>query len=228
LEMALFYRGDHQLDNRALLDALIAAAKKSGVEIRSGTKVDRLHKEGDRITGVETGGETLAAKTVVLSAGAWTPQIVTGENVPVYPTRGQIIAVHSDRPLLRHTLRYEGGYVAVFPDNRLLLGGTMEDAGFNKVNTAEAMGRIFSRAEAAVPSIGRCEFVEAWSGLRPNSSDHSPILGPASREGLIYATGHFRNGMLLTPITADLISTVVETGRVPPEIEPFGIQRFLS
>jgi glycine oxidase len=228
IKMALFYPGDHQLDNRALVDALLAGIRKKGVEVRASRPVQKLLKQGNVITGVEAGGEKLVAKMTVLTAGAWSPLIEnsTGEVLPVYPTRGQIIAVRAPRPVLKHTLRYEGGYVAVFPDSRLLLGGTMEDVGYSKANTAEAMHRMFTRAIGFVPSLGSCEFVEAWSGLRPNTKDHLPILGRSSCDGLVYATGHFRNGMLLAPITAKVMSELILEGRSPIDLEPFRVGRF--
>ena len=150
----------------------------------------------------------------------------------MYPTRGQIVAVKSPQSgsgghaLLRHTLRYEGGYVAVFPEGRLLLGGTMEDVGYSKTNTVDAMQRILARAIDFAPPIASCEFVEAWSGLRPNTRDHFPILGRSSCEGLVYATGHFRNGILLTPITATAISDLIANGQTTVDLAPFSVERF--
>jgi glycine oxidase len=234
IQLALFYPGDHQLDNRAWLAVLQAALKKRGVEIRTGIPVQRLVHEGGRVVGVEAQGKRLSARVTVLAAGAWSPEIETGtgESIPVYPTRGQIVAVRSPQsgsakqPLLRHTLRYEGGYVAVFPEGRLLLGGTMEDVGYSKTNTLEAMQRILARAIDFAPLIASCEFVEAWSGLRPNTRDHLPILGRSSCEGLIYATGHFRNGILLTPITATAISELIVDGHTTVDLRPFSIERF--
>lgn len=228
IKLGLFYPGDHQLDNRAMLDAMLAAIKKKNVEVQSGVKIERLICERNRVVGVASGNQRFFAKIIVLAAGAWSPEIDTGagENLPVYPTRGQIVAVKSSSPLLRHTLRYEGGYVAVFPGNRLLLGGTMEDVGYSKANTIEAMSRILARACAFAPAIASCEFVEAWAGLRPNTTDHLPILGLSSREGLIYATGHFRNGMLLTPVTAQIISELIISGHTSTDLTPFRVQRF--
>ena len=228
IEFALFYPGDHQLDNRALVAALQAALERRGVELRTRMKVDRLTFESGRIVGVETGRQKLSAEVTVLAAGAWSPEIETGtgESIPVYPTRGQIVAVKSAQPLLRHTLRYEGGYVAVFPQSRLLLGGTMEDVGYSKANTVGAMQRIFNRAVDFVPFLSSCEIVEAWSGLRPNTKDHLPVLGSSSCAGLIYATGHFRNGILLTPITATMVSELITNGRTQVDLTPFSVKRF--
>jgi glycine oxidase len=228
VKLGLFYPGDHQLDNRALLCALLTGIRKMGVEVRGGVRVDRLRYEGARVVGVEAGGEEFSASTTVLAAGAWSKDFETStqERVPVYPTRGQIVAVRSAKPLLKHTLRYEGGYVAVFPDNRLLLGGTMEDVGFSKANTVEAMNRILARACGFAPAIATCECVEVWSGLRPNTEDHFPILGKSSLKGLVYATGHFRNGMLLTPVTAKVISELITGGQSSLDLTPFSVERF--
>jgi glycine oxidase len=234
IQLALFYPGDHQLDNRAWLAALHAALKNRGVEIRTGSPVHRLIHEGGRVVGVEAQGKRFSARVTVLAAGAWSPEIETGtvESIPVYPTRGQIVAVKSPQSgsgthhLLRHTLRYEGGYVAVFPEGRLLLGGTMEDVGYCKANTVDAMHRIFARAIDFMPIIASCEFVEAWSGLRPNTRDHLPILGRSACDGLVYATGHFRNGILLTPITATVISDLIADGKTTVDLAPFSIERF--
>lgn len=233
IQFALFYPGDHQLDNRAWLAALLAALKKRGVEVRTGIPVHRLIHEAGRVVGVEAEGKRLSAKVTVLAAGAWSPEVETGtgESIPVYPTRGQIVAVKSPSgsdtpPLLRHTLRYEGGYVAVFQEGRLVLGGTMEDVGYCKANTVDAIQRILARAIDFVPAIASCEFVEAWSGLRPNTRDHLPILGRSSSDGLVYATGHFRNGILLTPITATAISDLIADGHTTVNLAPFSIERF--
>lgn len=233
VRMGLFYPGDHQLDNRALLAALLKAIRNRGVEVRSGMNVHRCLREGSRITGVEVSGEKFSARTTVLAAGCWSPEIETGTNepLPIYPTRGQIIAVRcgqtaTRRGGLRHTLRYEGGYVAVFPETRLLLGGTMEDVGYSKINTLEAMQRMSARAASFVPVLAASEFVEAWSGLRPNTRDHLPVLGKSSDDGLIYATGHFRNGILLTPITARIIAELIITGHTSTDLHPFSIRRF--
>ncbi len=228
VKLALFYPGDHQLDNRALVESLLAADKRLGVLVRSGVTARRLIHEGNRVVGVDAEGEKFFAQTVVLAAGAWSPQIDTGvdETIPIYPTRGQIIAVRSTQPILKHTLRYEGGYVAIFPENRFLLGGTMEDVGYHKVNTVAAMNGIFQRAGAVVPDLGSCAFIESWAGLRPNTRDHFPILGKSSLEGLVYATGHFRNGILLTPITAQIVSELIVEGKTATDLQPFRVQRF--
>ena len=228
VKLALFYSGDHQLDNRALVAALLTANQKLGVEVRAGVHIQKLVKEKNRIAGVEAPGEKFFADMVVLCAGAWSPQIETGagEMLPIYPTRGQIIAVRSAQPGLRHTLRYEGGYVAIFPEQRLLLGGTMEDVGYMKANTVAAMSRIFQRAVSFAPAIASCGFVEAWAGLRPNTRDHFPILGKSSLQGLVYATGHFRNGILLTPITAKIVSDLLVEGKTSIDLAPFNVQRF--
>lgn len=228
LQFGLLYPGDHQLDNRALLGSLLVAIQRHGVEIRAGVRVNRLRLEKNKIVGAESSSEKFTANVTVLASGAWSPEIETrtGEIVPVYPTRGQILAVRGPRPLLRHTLRYEGGYVAIFPESRLLLGGTMEDVGYTKANTVDAMRRILARAIQSAPALNSCEFVEAWSGLRPNTKDHLPILGPSSREGLVYATGHFRNGMLLAPITANLICEWITAGQTSRSLAEFQVQRF--
>ncbi len=228
VRLALFYPGDHQLDNRALVSTLLEAARRRGAEIRTGTTVLRLLREGNSIVGVEAANEKFVGKTVVMASGAWSSQIElnTGEKLPVYPTRGQIVAIRSAAAVLKHTLRYEGGYVAVFPENRLLLGGTMEDVGYSKANTVAAMTRIFERASAYCPPIASCEFTEAWAGLRPNTGDHFPILGRSTLDGLVYACGHFRNGILLTPITAQIVTDLITEGKTPVGLGPFHARRF--
>lgn len=232
----ILMEGDHEVDNVRLTAALAAAARARGATFLTRTLVTRIFVEGGRVTGVEAGGRTIPAGRVVDAAGAWARLVpgVPQPLVPVEPIRGQIVVLEGESP--SHVIFTPRGYLVprrppglpavAGAQARVLAGSTMESVGFRKEVTADAVSALLAAAREAVPSLGTARFVEAWAGFRPATPDHLPVIGPLGPEGLIAATGHFRSGILLAPITADLVSDYIQTGRLPAALEPFSPARF--
>jgi glycine oxidase len=229
---AAFLPDEASLDNRALTGAVLAAAAAAGVVLLAGTKVTRLLREGSLCTGVLAQGETIAAGHVVLAAGAFSAGI-EGIAPPagVRPVRGQMVAISNSAARLRRVLRSDRGYVVPRDDatpQRLVAGSTLEDAGFDKRVTPRGLEQIFSAVQELTPALASAEVVETWSGLRPDTPDHLPLLGPGELDGLTFATGHYRNGILLAPITAQLVREWVTERRVSLDWERFSPLRFAA
>ncbi|HEV3014575.1 MAG TPA: glycine oxidase ThiO [Actinomycetota bacterium] len=231
--------GDHQVDNRALVEALLVACSRAGVRMVPG-RVAELTVTGDRVTGVvlagtgdggEDAGEALAAGTVVLAAGCWSGGIggLAAEALPpVRPVKGQLLYLRgpADQPLCQGNVRGLEVYVVPRGDGRVVVGATVEEQGFDTRVTAGAVHDLLRAALELLPDVAELELLETVVGLRPGSPDNAPLLGPAGPEGLVVATGHYRNGILLAPVTADAIAELLATGQVPEAIAPFGPGRF--
>jgi glycine oxidase len=222
--------GDHQVDNRALVEALLVACQRAEVRLVEG-RVAELAVEEDRVTGVVLGdGERLAAGAAVLAAGCWSGGLggAAAEVVPVRPVKGQLLYLRgpADRPLCQRNVRGLEVYVVPRGDGRVVVGATVEEQGFDTRVTAGAVGDLLRAALELLPDVAELELAETVVGLRPGSPDNAPMLGPAGPEGLVVATGHYRNGILLTPVTADAIAELLATGRVPELIAPFTPGRF--
>lgn len=230
---AIFSPEDHQVDNRKLAAALRAAAERAEAVIRENTGVARLALSGGRVAGVILAdGTQVQADTVVLAAGAWSRQVegLPPElRPPVRPIKGQLIALQMDpaAPLVRHVVWAPNVYMVPRSDGRLLLGATVEEKGFDETLTAGGVLSLLEAAWRAIPAIEELAIAEMWVGHRPGSRDDAPILGPAPLDGLVYATGHHRNGILLTPVTADAIARLVLEGTHDAALVPFGMQRFV-
>jgi glycine oxidase len=218
------------VDNRALVRALCAALVRAGGELRERSPVERVVIEQGRVRGVVSGGELFRAENVLLCAGCWSGQVAgLPEEVvpPVRPVKGQMLALHmEERALLRHVVRAPEVYLVPKGDGRLLIGATQEELGFDTAVTAGALLDLLQRAWEAVPGIYDLPVLETWAGLRPGSRDNAPILGPTSVEGLFIATGHYRHGMLLLPVTVREMGRLMETGEVGAELRPFLPARF--
>ncbi len=202
---------DHAVDPRRLLVALAAALRAAGGELREGAEVAGIDTSGDRVSGVAlAGGERLAAGAVVVAAGAWTGGLAgvpDGARVPVRPVKGQLLRLR-DRAgpgLLERVLRTEDVYVVPRGDGGYVLGATMEERGFDEAVTAGAVHDLLRDAVEVVPGITELELEEAAAGLRPGTPDNAPAIGAGALEGLNWATGHHRHGVLLAPLTADLV-----------------------
>ena len=223
---------DHQVDNRKLVAALRVAAERAGVTIREHCAVERILISGGRATGVALAdGTQVAADAVVLAAGAWSRRIdglPADARPPVRPVKGQMLALRMDpdAPLINHVLWAPGAYLAPRRDGRLIVGATVEEKGFDATLTAGGMLALLEGTWRALPGIEELPIEEMWVGHRPGSRDDAPILGHGPVEGLVYATGHYRNGILLTPVTADAVARLALDGSVDPVIAPFGIERF--
>ena len=223
--------GDHQVDNRALVLALLGACERAGVRMLAG-RVAELATRGDRVTGVVLdNGETLSAGTVVLAAGCWSGGLggLAAEALPpVRPVKGQLLYLRgpAEVPLCSRNVRGLEVYVVPRGDGRIVVGATVEEQGFDVRVTAGAVHDLLRAALELLPDAAELELTETVAGLRPGSPDNAPMLGPAGPEGLVVATGHYRNGILLCPVTADAIAELLDSGRVPEPIAPFGPQRF--
>jgi glycine oxidase len=228
---AVLSPNDHQVDSRRLVLALKQAFLAAGGALHEHAEVRALDIEAGRARGAIVGDERCAADVVVLAGGAWSAGLEglpPAVRPPVRPVKGQMLALRMDpaQPLLRHVLWAPKGYLVPKPDGRLIVGGTVEERGFDPDLTAGGVLALLEAAWRALPTIEELPIDELWTGFRPTSRDDAPILGPTSVEGLFVATGHHRNGILLTPLTALAVSEAVLSGRVPDLIREFTIDRF--
>ena len=222
---------DHQVENRWLTQGLGEAARRAGVVLREHVPVREVEVVGGRACAVLTNHGRDPADVVILAAGAWSREIAgipSAHLPPVRPIKGQMLALRMDpsAPLLRHVVWAPRSYLVPRRDGRLVVGGTVEERGFDDTLTAGGLLALLEGAWRAVPAIEELPIAETWVGFRPGSRDDAPMLGPSGIDGLIVATGHHRNGILLTPITVETVSAYVLTGRLPEIVEPFTPERF--
>jgi glycine oxidase len=230
---SVFSPQDHQVDNRKLVQALRFAAEAAGAKTHEQCAVAEISVHGGRAKGVVLAdGTAVAADIVVLAAGAWSRSIAglpPDRRPPVRPVKGQMLALRMDAaaPLINHVLWAPGAYLVPRRDGRLIIGGTVEEKGFDDAITAGGMLTLLEAAWRAIPAIEELPIEEIWVGHRPGSRDDAPILGRAPLDNLFYATGHHRNGILLAPVTADAMARLILDDVVEPAIRPFGLERFL-
>lgn len=226
---------DHQVDNRQLVVALEKACRAAGVVIHENTPVMAVDISGGasagRVSGVQTAAGAHRADVVLMAAGAWSYDIdglPPMARPPVRPLKGQMLGLRMDprAPIVDHVVWGPGIYIVPRKDGRLILGATVEDKGFDSDMTAGGVFRLLESAWEALPQIEELPLDEMWVGFRPTSRDDAPILGPTPVDGLVMATGHHRNGILLAPVTIDAVSDFILNGVVESAIEPFGIGRF--
>jgi glycine oxidase len=223
---ALFFPGEGSVDPRLLARALHLAAAGAGARFVTG-QVQALATEHGRVVGVDHDSGRIAAPAVVLAAGAWSMQ-VSGNGLPqgaVRPVRGQIAVLDTRPPLLQRVVFSEKGYLVPRPDGRILAGSTMEEAGFEKAVTAGGLLHLMELAVEIAPRLSAAPVVESWSSFRPATPDGLPILGPGRAAGLHYATGHYRNGILLAPVTGELIADSILGRRPRLDLAPFSPAR---
>jgi glycine oxidase len=228
---AVFSPRDHQVENRLVSQALAKAAVAAGVRLYENRPVREVEISGGRVCAVITDRGRHPAEVVVLAAGAWSREIGGIPPVhlpPVRPIKGQMLALRMDpaAPLLRHVIWLPRGYLVPRLDGRLVVGGTVEERGFDDTLTAGGLLALIEGAWRAVPAIEELPIAEMWVGFRPGSRDDAPILGPSGIDGLVIATGHHRNGILLTPVTAQAVSAYILTGCLPEAVRPFTPERF--
>ena len=230
VRLALSVPGDHAADPRALVLALAGAARHAGAVLRTGAPVQRILVQDDRATGVVlAGGEIVAVEHVVVAAGVWTARLEglpAAAHVPLRPVKGQLLRLR-DREgpgLIERIVRFDGGYLVPRGDGRYVLGATMEERGFDTSVTAGGLYGLLRDAAELVPGVHELIVEEMLAGLRPATPDNAPVLGRSDAvDGLVWATGHHRNGILLTPVSADLVAGALD-GEAPPE--PFAARRF--
>lgn len=222
VELALLFPLDTQVENRKLVKALVASNQNQGVSLVESASVTSLRLGRKGIVGLETSRGFVATEKVVVAAGGWTSLLTASEpssNKPmdsalpdlgIEPVRGQMLCFDTNPAIFSHVIYSPRGYVVPRRDGRLLAGSTTEYVGFDKRTTADGTRSIHTAAAEISPRISSLPQREAWAGLRPRAADGLPVLGPyAEIAGLFYATGHYRNGILLAPITGELMAEVV-------------------
>ena len=229
---AAFLADECSIEPRALTQAVLAAAASAGAALSPGVEVISLAIDGEKCAGVKTSrGEIFYATQVVLAAGCRSSQILdAAPYAPTFPVRGQMVALRHTGTPIRHVLRSERGYLVprgVESPQTVVVGSTIENAGYEKRVTSGGIEKILSAANELAPELAKAEIIETWCGLRPGTPDQLPILGPADIDGLVFATGHYRNGILLAPVTAKFVGQWIAEKRTSFDVEPFSPLRFL-
>ncbi|HXK20630.1 MAG TPA: glycine oxidase ThiO [Polyangiaceae bacterium] len=224
----LWFEEDATLEPRALLSALRISAEKSGAEFRSGSFVKRIAERGGRAIGVELdNGSLVRGSHVVLAAGSWTSLLSAqaNEKARVVPARGQIVELTTSVPLLSSVVFGPDCYLVPRADGRLLIGSTLEFVGFRRGVTAGGAAKLLAAAIRLVPALAEAELSGSWSSFRPYTEDELPLLGPSATPGLILMSGHYRNGILLAPISAQIVAACVLGKKPPLDLTPFSPDR---
>lgn len=228
----LFYPDDRQVENRRLLAALKAYANNAGFNLVENCEVSSIIIESSRAAGVATNNGEFRADHIILTTGAWTSLIKLGDAAmpfAVKPIRGQMMSFKTDAGLISKVIYSPRGYVLPRQDGRIITGATVEDVGFANTTTDDGIERIKQNAEEILPFLSKLNAAETWSGLRPRSSDGLPVLGGISGiDGLTVATGHYRNGILLAPLTARLIADSILKDEKHKYLGIFGAERFIA
>lgn len=225
---AAIHRPDEaSLDNRLFTEATLEAARRQGVEIFSGNGAKAVWFEGRTCAGLQLETGRVAARWTVIAAGCFSAGIEgAAAYAPVIPAKGQMMALRCDAVHLLRDLWLDHNYLVPRNDGRIIAGATVEYEGFDRSVTAGGLKKILTGAISLVPALENARIEETWTGLRPDSPDHLPILGPTDRDGLLIATGHFRSGILLAPITARLIREWVTSQKLSVDCAPFSPPRF--
>jgi glycine oxidase len=228
IRSAVHFAEDHQLDPRLMTRGFAIAARKLGVRLLEFSPVTRLIVEGGRAIGVEVAGEKRFAGRVILAGGCWSGAIDgIGFDLPVFPVKGQMLLLQLDRPKFDHVLHSARVYLVPRLDGRVVIGSTEErGAGFDKSVRAGALSHLLDCAYELAPCLREAALADSWAGLRPGTPDKRPILGACEIENFILATGHFRNGVLLAPITARLLADFIFSNEISETMRLFSIERF--
>lgn len=239
LRAALRFPRDVQVESRRLISALAVSNEQFGVTLETGTIVSSLRVDRGALAGIETSRGFVATENVVIAGGAWTSHIdlidcdqlkVPDKALPtvrIEPVRGQMLCFESNPRLCSHVIYSPRGYLVPRRDGRLLAGSTTEHVGFDKRVTADGVHRIMSAAREISPRVGPLPMTDSWAGLRPRAADGLPVLGPCAEiEGLVYATGHYRNGILLAPITGEAVADAVVNKNISKSLKIFSPNRF--
>ncbi|MEA2509898.1 MAG: glycine oxidase [Actinomycetota bacterium] len=228
--------GDHQVDNRALIAALEQACLRSGIQFLR-ARASSVDVKNERVSGVTaTGGGSIKCDQVVLAAGVWSGGIggIPDEvRPPLRPVKGQLLHLRKREskssvaaPLSGHNIRGVDVYLVVRSDGRVVIGATSEEQGFDQTVTAGGVFGLLRDAYELVPGVTELELTETVAGLRPATPDNAPVIGAAALDGLIMATGHYRNGILLTPVTGAAVAALAAGIAPPGVIEGFSPRRF--
>ena len=229
MQAAIFREDEASLDTRAFVDATLKAAAKKGVEISAGNGAKALWKSGGRCKGLTLENGQVEAKWTVIAAGCFSARIEgAAPYAPVFPAKGQMLALRCESVELKRILWLEHKYLVPRKDGRIVAGSTIERTGFDHDVTAGGVQLILREVMKMVPALENARIEETWAGLRPDSPDHLPIIGPTDVDGLLIATGHFRSGVLLAPVTARMIREWVSTRRVSVDWQRVSPMRFLE
>src|ERR1035438_4629376 len=227
----LFFLPESSVDPRKLASALEKTLRQSGVDFVTGSPVNEVAVLAGRAAGVRTAKSFYAGDAVVNCAGAWA-SMIRPLGVPTRPVKGQMVCVvpppgpHRPGPLIQHVIRTPEVYIIPRSDGRIVLGATVEEAGFDKRVDPDTVQRLHQAAAKVAPAIGEMRIHEVWAGLRPGSPDDLPILGPTSLPGYFAATGHYRDGILLAPITAHVMAQLLNGRKPDCDLAPFSPLRF--
>jgi glycine oxidase len=229
LEGGIRFPADARVDPKLLFRAVHIAAQRAGVRFESGAYVERVVVEKDAVRGVRVeGGAEYRAPTVVVAAGSWSTLVVgtpLGSGA-VVPARGQVVELSTPAPPLSNVVLGPRCYLVPRDDGRVLVGATVEFVGYLREVTAGAVRDLLDAAIALVPSLAQATLRDTWSSFRPYTPDELPLLGPTRVKGLLLATGHYRNGILLAPITAEIVRALVEGRKPSIDVGAFGAERF--
>jgi glycine oxidase len=227
--------GEGEVDPRALVGALVEAFRRAGGELVTGDEPAELVLEGDRVAALRTvAGKTLRTEHVVLAAGAWSGSaewLPPAARPPIRPVKGQILELRGAEPISERIVVSPWIYVVPRADGRVVVGATVEERGFDVTVTVGGVHELLREAYRVLPEVAELELVEATAGLRPGSPDNAPLVGPGVIEGLVVASGHFRNGILLAPLTGEAVAALVAgepvagevTALAPDRLEPQGV-----
>src|SRR3984893_15597360 len=227
VEAAVFRPDEACVDNRALTKAVLVAAERSGAKIFPGSNVQSIAEDGVRCAGLMVNGEKVESRCTIIAAGCCSAEIEgAADCAPVRPAKGQMIALRAASLSIERVLWSDDVYLVPRNDGRILAGATVEYVGFEKNVTAGGLQKILTAALQLAPALADAQLEETWAGLRPDAPDHLPIIGPTDLDGLLIATGHFRSGILLAPISAQLIREWITTQNVSLDWGRFSPLRF--
>jgi glycine oxidase len=218
---------DGSADPRATVAALAEVVE----ELALGTEVEAIEHDGARVTGVRTPAGVIDCEHVVVAAGAWSAALAPGEALPVRPVKGQILELRARGAMpdpLERVVRTPRCYLVARGDGRVVLGATVEEQGFDTAVTADGVYRLLEAAWEVLPEVGELELVAARAGLRPGTPDNTPLVGPGEPEGLVWATGHWRNGVLLAPLTGDAVAGLLAGEPLSEKLAPLAPGRFVG
>jgi len=227
LEVAVFRPDEASVDNRALTKVVLTAAERSGVKTFAASSVQSIVRDGGRCAGLLVDGEKVQSRWAIIAAGCCSAEIEGAAHyAPVRPAKGQMIALRAEGFSIERVLWSDHVYLVQRNDGRILAGATVEYVGFEKKVTLGGLQKIVTAALQLAPALADAQVAETWEGLRPDAPDHLPIIGPTDLDGLLIATGHFRSGILLAPITAQLIREWITTQNVSQDWARFSPMRF--
>jgi glycine oxidase len=215
-----------QVTPRKLLASLRGACSAKGVEIRNGEEVLEIERQGRRVVAVRTSRERIPARHIVIASGVSSANLRgLSPSIPVSPRKGQILSLAVKTPVFTRMLRWDA-YAVPRPGGELVVGATNEDAGYDRTVTPAGIGGLLQNAQRLASILSSAEIREMWAGLRPSSPDGFPIIGKTDLEGLVYATAHYRNGILLAPLTAACVAVIVTDRPLPVGLETYSPSRF--